>query len=260
MSTAGLDINILGPAFLAGLLVISTHVPLGRQVLKRGIIFIDLAVAQIAGVGVIAAHSFGWAHSPVTVQLVAFTTALTGALTLYFVERRWPDIQEALIGTSFVLSATAGIIILAHHPHAGEYLKELLAGQILWVDTSQLWIIGTLYAVVLILWFGFRGHAKPLLFYLLFAATVTASVQLVGVYLVFASLIIPALVVRNINSPWGLAIAYGVGTAGYGSGLAASAIFDLPAGAVIVWTLALTGSLAAIVIAKLNKNPLPHDE
>ena len=237
MNLEGLDTSILGPAFVAGLLVLSTHVPLGRRVLARGIIFIDLAIAQIAGLGVIAAHAFGWEAGDWTVQATAFGAALGGALLLHWCERRWPEVQEAVIGTAFILAASAGILMLAGNPHAGEHLKDLMVGQILWVDYQQLPLIVGLYALVLILWFGLVRHGNHLLFYLLFAVTVTASVQLVGVYLVFASLIIPALAVRKAGTN-GLWIAYGIGAAGYGLGLLLSAMLDMPAGAMIVLTLA----------------------
>ena len=127
--------------------------------------------------------------------------------------------------------------MLAGNPHAGEHLKDLMVGQILWVDYQQLPVVAGLYALVLLLWFGLVRHGNHLLFYLLFAVTVTASVQLVGVYLVFASLIIPALAVRKAGKN-GLWIAYGLGAAGYGLGLLLSAMLDMPAGAMIVLTLA----------------------
>lgn len=243
MNLEGLDTSILGPAFVAGLLVLSTHVPLGRRVLARGIIFIDLAIAQIAGLGVIAAHAFGWEAGDWTVQVTAFGAALGGALLLYWCERRWPEVQEAVIGTAFILAASAGILMLAGNPHAGEHLKDLMVGQILWVDYQQLPVIVGLYALVLILWFGLVRQGDHLLFYLLFAVTVTASVQLVGVYLVFASLIIPALAVRKAGTN-GLWIAYGLGAAGYGLGLLLSAMLDMPAGAMIVLTLACIAVLS----------------
>lgn len=243
MNPGGLDISILGPAFVAGLLVLSTHVPLGRQVLARGIIFIDLAIAQIAGLGVIAAHAFGWEAGGWTVQVTAFAAGLGGALLLYWCERRWPEEQEAIIGTVFILAASAGILMLAGNPHAGEHLKDLMVGQILWVDYRQLPAVAGLYALVLVLWFGLApGREGQLLFYLLFALTVTASVQLVGVYLVFASLIIPSLAVRKAGRH-GLWLAYVLGAAGYALGLIVSAMFDMPAGAVIVLTLACLGML-----------------
>lgn len=243
MNLEGLDTSILGPAFVAGLLVLSTHVPLGRRVLARGIIFIDLAIAQIAGLGVITAHAFGWEAGDWTVQVTAFGAALGGALLLYWCERRWPEVQEAVIGTAFILAASAGILMLAGNPHAGEHLKDLMVGQILWVDYQQLPVIVGLYALVLILWFGLVRQGDHLLFYLLFAVTVTASVQLVGVYLVFASLIIPALAVRKAGTN-GLWIAYGLGAAGYGLGLLLSAMLDMPAGAMIVLTLACIAVLS----------------
>ena len=243
MNLEGLDTSILGPAFVAGLLVLSTHVPLGRRVLARGIIFIDLAIAQIAGLGVIAAHAFGWEAGDWTVRVTAFAAALSGALLLYGAERRWPEVQEAVIGTVFIVAASAGILMLAGNPHAGEHLKDLMVGQILWVDYQQLPVIVGLYALVLILWFGLVRHGNHLLFYLLFAVTVTASVQLVGVYLVFASLIIPALAVRKAGTN-GLWIAYGLGAAGYGLGLLLSAMLDMPAGAMIVLTLACIAVLS----------------
>ena len=248
MNMEGLDTSILGPAFVAGLLVLSTHVPLGRRVLARGIIFIDLAIAQIAGLGVIAAHAFGWEAGDWTVRVTAFAAALSGALLLYGAERRWPEVQEAVIGTVFIVAASAGILMLAGNPHAGEHLRELMVGQILWVDYHQLPAVAGLYALVLLLWFGVsRAREGQLLFYLLFALTVTASVQLVGVYLVFTSLIVPALAVRKAGRH-GLKIAYGVGAAGYALGLVVSALFDMPAGAVIVLSLVCIGMLTPLFI------------
>ena len=247
MNSGALDPVILGPALLAGLLVLSTHVPLGRQVLRRGIIFIDLAVAQMAGLGVLAAHVLGWESEGLALQLTAFGAALLGAMALYLCEKRWPESLEALIGTAFVLAASAGILLLAGNPHAGEHLRDLLVGQILWVEPSQLLPVALLYAPILLAWFIFGGPRHPLLFYTLFALAVTASVQLVGVYLVFASLIIPALALRR-RRRGALLMAYLVGVCGYAAGLLAAALFDLPAGAMIVWMLAAFALLAALVV------------
>jgi len=151
MNWDGLDISILGPAFVAGLLVFSTHVPLGREVLKRGIIFLDLAVAQIAGLGVIIAYSIGWEAGGWQIQAIAMSAALAGAALLYWCERRWPEVQEAIIGCVFVLAASGGILALSTNPHDGEELKELLAGQILWVSYEQLIPMSVVSTVVLAL-------------------------------------------------------------------------------------------------------------
>jgi zinc/manganese transport system permease protein len=114
--TTGL--TIVGPALLAGALVLATHVPLGQEVLRRGIIFIDLAVAQMAGLGVNAATGFGLDAHGVAAQVAAFSAALVGGLVLSWTDRRFGKIQEAIIGVSFILAATGGILLLANNPRA----------------------------------------------------------------------------------------------------------------------------------------------
>jgi zinc/manganese transport system permease protein len=253
MNLDNLDPVILAPALAAGLLVIATHVPLGQQVLKRGIIFIDLAVAQIAGLGVLLARTLDFESSGWGLQITAFAAALIGAIGLYQCERRWPETLEAVIGSAFVLAATAGILLLANNPHGGEHLKDLLVGQILWVGFDQLLPLLVLYVLVLAAWFGLRAEQRPALFYILFSLTVTASVQLVGVYLVFASLIIPALASRSFTLRCqSLFSGYVTGILGYITGLVLSALFDLPAGAVVVWMLALSGLLVSLVASRLR--------
>ena len=242
-----LNPTILLPALIAGLLVISTHVPLGQEVLKRGIVFIDLAVAQVAGLGVIAAYFFGEQPGTLAVQAAALAAALAAAALLNFTQRRWPDIQEALIGTLFILAASAGVLLLAGNPHGGENLRELLVGQILWVSPAALAATLAVYAAVLGLWFGWRARLGGAGFYVLFAVAVTASVQLVGIYLVFASLILPALATRKLSGTQALWWGYGIGAAGYLAGVTASALFDLPTGAVTVWTLALIALIVAVI-------------
>jgi zinc/manganese transport system permease protein len=240
------ELSIIGPALLASLLVLSTHVPLGTEVLRRGIIFIDLAIAQVAGLGVIAADSMGWEAEGAMVQIAAVSAALAAAFVLHLTDKRWPKIQEALIGVSFVLAATAGILLLAGNPHGGEHLKELLVGQILWVNYQQLLPVAIVNALVLLAWFFMRDRLKGFGFYAIFAFAVTASVQLVGIYLVFSCLIIPALATRHIDRR-GLRIlcGYGVGFVGCLSGLILSVSADLPAGAVIVWCLSVSALLFA---------------
>src|SRR5713226_3276845 len=172
------SLDILWPAFLAGLLVTATHVPLGMQVLDRGIVFIDLAIAQIAAVGVILADFLGWQPTGAAVQVAALSAALAGAAVLTWTERRWPQVQEAIIGVAFVIASSAAILILAKNPHGGENLKDLLAGQILWVSPARLAVVALIYAVILAVWFGTRERIGRIGFYILFACAVTVSVQL----------------------------------------------------------------------------------
>lgn len=239
MSVESIDLGIVAPAFLAGLLVLATHIPLGAQVLRRGIVFIDLAIAQVAALGVILAGMADLSPQGWQVQAAAGAAALLGALLLTWTEKRWPEVQEAQIGALFVLAATGSLLLLAHNPHGGEHLRDLLAGQILWVRYDQLLvpaILTVLIVVALALCSERLGRSG---FYLLFALAVTVSVQLVGVYLVFSSLILPGLGVRNYRESRRLPLAGLIGIGGYAIGLVLSTIFDLPSGALIVWCLAL---------------------
>ena len=249
MNSGGIDLGALDPGlltwpFVVGLLVLATHVPLGRRVLARGIIFLDLAVAQLAVLGVVAAHALDLAEDGWPTQLAAATAALVGAALLAGCERRWPEIQEALIGSTFVVAASAAVLLLAGDPHGGEHLAELLSGQILWATPAQATQIAALYGALLAL-MAWRGERLGGLgFYLVFALAITASVQVVGVYLVFASLILPALAGRALPLRPGLLTGWGVGTLAYAAGLAASARFDWPAGPAIVIALAAFALLA----------------
>ncbi len=235
------DLGIIFPAFIAGLLVLATHVPLGMKVLARGIIFVDLAVAQIAGLGVIIAGLLGLAQNIFAVQGVAACSALLGAALLSYTERKLPGVQEATIGLLFVLAASGGILLMSRDVHAGEHLKDLLVGQILWVSNNQLIATAVLTGTLFALWRLLRDRMEGLGFYALFALAVTASVQLVGVYLVFTSLIVPALATHRMKRRRML-FAYATGVAGYVTGLLLSVWIDLPTGAAIVWAMAVAGA------------------
>ena len=245
-----LNLDILGPALVAGLLILATHVPLGMIVLNRGLIFIDIALAQVAALGVVFASLMWGASSIWVVQLCAVGAAIGCAAILTWTDSRWPEIQEAIIGVIYALAAAAQIILLAYSPNGAEQLKALMVGQILWVTPLQLVIVAAIYAVVMAIWF-FRDLARErLLFYAVFAVAITASVQIVGVLLVFASLIVPAMAARHAPPGWRLAIAFNVGVVGYLAGFLASAVLDLPTGAAIVVALIPVALAAAILIAR----------
>lgn len=241
MSLFPTELSILWPALVAGLLVSISHVPLGQQVLARGIVFIDLAIAQVAALGVIVAYGLGWGIEGWGAQAAAGTAALAGALLLTWTDRKRPEIQEALIGILFILASTAQILVLANDPHGGDYLKDLLAGQILWVSNEQLVRTAILTAVFAATWFLFRERIGRVGFYVLFAVVVTASVQLVGVYLVFTTLIVPAVATSRHAPDRQLALGYVLAVGSYVVGLAVSVVTDLPSSAVIVWVMAVLG-------------------
>lgn len=239
------DWSLLGTPLLAGLLVVSTHVLLGRRVLERGIIFIDLSIAQVAALGAVVAGAYGWAGETVAAHGAALFAALVAAGLLAWTERYWPQIQEALIGCLYVIAASLALLVLANHPHGAEQMQTLLSGQILWVHDEHLWTTAVVYALVLGSWWaGLRRFTAG--FYVLFAVAVMASVEMVGVFLVFATLILPALAVHGLPERSGLPLGYGIGVGGYGLGLWLSVPLDLPAGPLIVCVLAGLALLTAL--------------
>lgn len=225
-------LEIILPALAVGLMVAITHAPLGLEVLKRGIIFIDLAIAQIAGLGLVVANL--WLHDPswYTVQLFALSFALIGGLFFRVVEKKAPELQEAIIGSTFVLSASLIMLLLADHPHGGEEIQHLLSGQILFVTWSEVLSHLPIYILILSLWFGFKKVRSGIGFYVLFALAITSSVQLVGIYVVFASLILPAIAAYKYRRK--LAVTWCCGIASVILGIVISAIWDHPSGNIIV--------------------------
>lgn len=250
-------LSIIAPALVATLLVVSTHVPLGLEVLKRGIIFIDLATAQIAGLGAVIAtiyigevHTFG---DLVLVNIFAFSAALLSGVFFSWAEKHLKAYQEALIGGSFVLAASMALLVLANQPMGSEEIKDLLAGQILFVSWQEIGLLALVYLPLLVAWFKFRGRMGHFGFYMIFAIVVTASVQIVGVYLVFATLIFPALGAWVLPKEKRLAVAYGLASAGVVLGLIGSVLTDYPTGPLLVWSLALVALIGALGFYKVRK-------
>jgi zinc/manganese transport system permease protein len=155
---------------------------------------------------------------------------------------------------TFVFAATASIILLAGNPHGGEHLKDLLVGQILWVTWEQLIPVLILSMIIVAILLTLKKRLGGYGFYILFVMAITSSVQLVGVYLVFSSLIIPALGSISFHGKKKLMMGYGIGIVGYLSGLIFSAIFDLPSGAVIVWNIAIVAILINLLFSLYYKN------
>ncbi|WP_028766557.1 metal ABC transporter permease [Shewanella fidelis] len=242
-------LSILLPAFVAGILVLSTHVVLGQQVLKRGIIFIDLAIAQVAALGAIVGHmNHDIEALPFSHVWMPAIFAIGGAGFIAWLSKRMADELEAIIGCFYVLAAVAAMLLLSNDPHGAEMLKELMSGQILWVSWSQLVLPACLYISILAALIYKPQLLAGRAFYLIFAIVITLSVELVGVYLVFSSLILPALAVNHYYGRFKLLLAYAVGLVGYIAGLVLSASLDLPSGAAIVSTLALSAIIFRLLL------------
>ncbi len=243
-------ISLLAPAFVAGVFISLVHVPLGQEVLKRNIIFLDLAVAQFAALGMIAFQTFTIFDE---YSLVAgygrlgagLAAAITCAIIFHFLEKKSGEYQEALIGCAFVLAASVGLLLVSNSPHGGEEIKNILEGQVLWTSWSHIIFVTPIFIAVFIVWTFFQNK-RSFLFYPLFAITIPFSVSMIGVYLVFASLIFPALAVVNITRHKTLAGIL-ISIASYVLGLMGSYLFDWPAGPTIVASLAFISLVVHLI-------------
>ncbi len=234
--------SVIGLPLLAGLLVLSTHVPLGAQVLRRGIVFIDLAIAQIAALGAILSGL--WFGNDAAMSWGAMVAALGGSALIAILTRAWPGQREALIGLVHALAAALALIAISADPHGAQRLRVLLAGDILWVSLGSLVPLAIASTAFLML-----NALRPALlqcdssFYAMFGVLVSLSLPVAGVYLVFASLIAPALAtwarsqVEGELAKGGRILAWVVGLLGYGGGLLLSLWVDWPSGPSIVLVL-----------------------
>lgn len=245
----------------ACLILAGIHTYLGIHVIRRGVIFVDLALAQLAALGAGCALLFGFdLHDPAA---YAFSLGMTLVGALFFALSRRDDDripQEAVIGVTYAVSAAAGIIVLDQAPGGAEHIRSLLVGNILTVSSGEILRTALLYAAVGgFHWFfrrelmalsfdpkaaaqrGLRVRLWDFLFYVTFGLVVTSSVALAGILLVFSYLIVPALlslffadtVARRLIIGWGL------GVFASATGLFGSAFWDLPTGASIVCAFGL---------------------
>ena len=227
----------MGPAAVACLMIALTHAPLGIEVVRRGIIFIDIAVAQIAGLGVILAKIMFHDPSLYIVQGVALSLAILAGIFFYKMETIVRDNLEAVIGVSFVLAASVLLLVLSGSTQAGEDLTHLLGGQVLFVTWEMVLSHGAIYLCILVLWFFYPVCRTGLSFYMIFAFALTSSVQLIGVYLVFSSLILPALAALNTQRPH--IVAWSCGISSVLLGMAVSILIDYPSGPIMVVSFVL---------------------
>ena len=211
--------------------------------------FIDLATAQIIGLAVILLDL--WLDEPSwrVTQGVAFAAGMAVALFFRWVERRLPDEQEAVIGSSFIVAASAALLALADDPHGGEALRHVLSGQLLFVTWGDIAAFLPIYGLFAALWLLVPRLRAGAGFFILFALVITASMQLVGVYVVFASLILPALAARYGKGyiHWR---AFASGGTAVMAALLISAAADLPAGPFLVVCLAVSAAAMRLACRK----------
>jgi zinc/manganese transport system permease protein len=254
-------LEILALPFIACLILTVIHVYLGIHIVRRGIIFVDLALAQMAALGTTVALLMGYEPSDQAAYFLSLGFTAAGAAAFSITRQRREKIpQEAIIGIAYVVSAAAAILVLDRAPGGAEHIRTLLIGNILTVTPKDVFGTGLLYALVgLFHWFfrrtfltisfspeeayrsGRSIYFWDFLFYLSFGLIVTSSVRLAGVLLVFAYLVIPAIGSLLFTESLGKRLALGWIIGGFASllGLWASYYFDLPTGATIVCAFGL---------------------
>jgi zinc/manganese transport system permease protein len=250
--------DLLWPPFLVALCLIGIHAYFGIEVLRRKVVFVDLALAQIAALGTTVAFMLGHSMQGHAAYFYSLSFTLVAALLLSFTQqwsRRLP--QEALIGVIYVVAAAAAILLIDRAPQGAEHLKQILTGNILTAGADALMTIVPLYAAIggLHAWLRRRiaaadgAWAWEFVFYASFGVVVTSSVALAGVLLVFSFLIIPAAigVLYADTLARQLAIGWLSGVVISAAGLAVSFAFDLPTGAAMVCAFGAALAIAGLL-------------
>ena len=257
-------ISLLFPPFLVALCLTGIHALFGLEILRRNVIFVDLALAQIAALGATVAFMLG--HAVGSAGSVAYSLGFAlAAAALLASTRIWSGSgsgrvpQEALIGVIYVVAAAAAFLLVEKAPQGSEHIKQVLIGNILIAGTDELIKLVPLYLLIGgALWVlrsrlavaggGVRGWCWDFAFYAGFGIVVTSSVSLAGVLLVFSFLIIPAMIGVIYAHTVGrqLMVGWLAGTLASGVGLAISYVWDLPTGATLVCTFGAVLALAAL--------------
>jgi zinc/manganese transport system permease protein len=255
---------LLYPA-AAAVVFVGMHTWLGLQVLRRDVIFADLALAQLSALGATVAVAIGHAPASTAAFSYALMFAMLGALLLTGLRRFSRQVsQEAVIGIAYVVTTALTILVIDRSPQGAEHVKKMLVGSILAIGPDEVAQLVVVYGAIGLVHFVFRrqllksassGLDGPnmivwdLLFYGSFGVVVTSSVSLAGVLLVFSFLIIPAVIGNIFSSRISVAlwIGWAAGIAASFAGFSASLVFDAPTGALLVAFFAQTLAVAVIV-------------
>jgi len=265
-------LSFLAAPFVASLVIAGIHAYLGVHVVERGVIFVDLSLAQIAAFGATIAILLPWfggdPHGAGSYWISLLFTFIGAGIFSTIRSRHARIPQEAIIGISYAVASAATILALSKSSSEGEHLKDMLVGNILAVSWPEVWQTAALYAVIGVFHWVFRkkflaismdhdaaeqsGTSLRLwdfLFYASFGFVVTRSVAIAGVLLVFCYLIVPSVAAMLYADTIGkrLAIGWTMGTVVSALGIYLSVVLDLPTGATIVCTFGLVLILMAIV-------------
>jgi zinc/manganese transport system permease protein len=278
--TLGQILEFLALPFAASLIISGIHAYLGVHVVERGVIFVDLSLAQIAALGATIALLLpvgsGDPHGPWVFWFGLAFTFVGAAIFSTIRSRRARIPQEAIIGISYAVASAATILALSKSTSEGEHLKDMLVGNILAVSAPEVWRTALLYVVIGVFHYVFRRrfllismnpkqaeaegisiHLWDFLFYASFGVVVTWSVSIAGVLLVFCYLIVPSVAAMLYADRIGprLAIGWVMGTIVSALGVYFSLLLDLPTGATIVCTFALVLVLMAVARPLIQRSP-----
>jgi zinc/manganese transport system permease protein len=244
-------VNFLLAPFVMCLILVGIHCYLGLHVLKRGVIFVDLSLAQVASLGSSVALLFHLEHHTAGSYFISLAFTLLAALYFAWGKKYEKLIsQEVLIALVYAFSSSLVILVVSMMAHGSEHIKEILIGKILWVSWDDVLKTGIIYSIVGLVHYVFRKkiihatHNKlsdnhvwwDFVFYALFGVVITSSVGMAGILLVFSFLVVPALVSMQFTDKLGSQLLIGWGIGGFLSliGMVLSYRFDLPAGAILV--------------------------
>ena len=264
-------LSVMALPLLACVLMVLILPALGQHVLARGVIFVDLALAQIAALGQSVAFLLGAEpHDPKTYFWSFGFTLLGAALFSFLWDREHSVLQEAFIGISFALATAATLLLLSNAPHGAEHVSGALSGEALgWVTWKDIAVMATLFAVVGAFLFFNRGKLHlcsenpkkarekglsvkkwDFLFYAAFGLVVTSSVKVSGVLAVFSYLIVP-IVCSTLLGRHGrarLIVAWGIALLASGLGAGLSYLKDWPMGATIVCLFGVTVAIVSLSV------------
>jgi zinc/manganese transport system permease protein len=270
-------LELMLPALVAALILVASHGYLGIHVIARGVIFVDLALAQMAAMGYTAATLLDYSPGSGVGYALGIGATLMGALLFSATRIEHEFItQEAIIGIVFVVASAGTILLAAQAPRGSEHVEELLAGSLLWVTWPQILKLAAAYVAIFSVHWAFRdrfltisldpGSARRVgwsvggwdfLFYALFGLVVTMSVAIAGVLLVFTFLVIPAVIAFLFTSRPAplMAIALASGSAATIAGLYVSYQTDLPTGPVVVCSFGLALAVAYLLRRLVRETP-----
>ncbi len=263
-------VQLMAAPFAASVVLVLIHAYLGGHVLGRGVIFVDLAMAQFAALGAAAGLIFGFELESGPAYLLGLVSSMVAA-GLFALSRqhlrRVP--QEAIIGIAYVFASSAALLIATRSPHGADHVKHILVGSILWVSWSDLLKTALLYSVLgFLLWrlhprlrlvsldpagaraAGMNLFAWDFVFYTVFALVVTSSVRIAGVLLVFSILIVPSVFAALVSGNRGgrLTVAWAFGIVVSLIGMLLSYWLDLPTGATVVVVFGLALFVSTLIL------------